>query len=344
MGTNNIPSAVDGTPIPETDHNAIQEALANDHVPRNTSGVPTDIQGGLGTSTFRWGISYIKKIFLGAVSSNLTMEEDAGDIIFRVAGIVILRIASGGITTTFTNGILPNLKSQIFTSGGTFTTSANVSRLFVVGAGGGGGGGGGAGGTSQTGGGGGAGGQPQTFAIDAAPSTNYTVTLGAGGASGSGGGSGASGVAGGNGVASTFGSIISFKGGEGGQGGINSGAGGVGGNVIFEPATMPAPGGAGNVDQNIGLAGKDTIYGIGGIGGGSGAGRGGGGGGGGAGWLNGGAGGGGGTGGVGAAGGGGGLSAGGGGGGGADVGGGGLLGGAGGAGGGGKIVVYWIEI
>lgn len=52
MGTNNIPSATDGNPIPASDHNSIQEALANDIVPRNTSGAPTANQGDLGSSTY----------------------------------------------------------------------------------------------------------------------------------------------------------------------------------------------------------------------------------------------------------------------------------------------------
>lgn len=52
MGTNTIPTAADGTAIPASDHNSVQEAMANDIVPRNTSGVPTANQGDLGTSTY----------------------------------------------------------------------------------------------------------------------------------------------------------------------------------------------------------------------------------------------------------------------------------------------------
>jgi len=51
MGTNTIPTAVTGTAIPASDHNSLKEAMGNDLVPRNTSGVATADQGDLGSSS-----------------------------------------------------------------------------------------------------------------------------------------------------------------------------------------------------------------------------------------------------------------------------------------------------
>ena len=45
MGTGLLPSAVDGTVIPSTDHNSIKDVLTEDLVPRNISGVATAVAG-----------------------------------------------------------------------------------------------------------------------------------------------------------------------------------------------------------------------------------------------------------------------------------------------------------
>lgn len=62
MGTNNIPSANPLTVIPSSHHNSLKEALGNDLVPRNTSGVPTNEAGDLGTSTYRFKDLKIRNI------------------------------------------------------------------------------------------------------------------------------------------------------------------------------------------------------------------------------------------------------------------------------------------
>ncbi|MCB0421149.1 MAG: hypothetical protein KDD61_09135 [Bdellovibrionales bacterium] len=92
MGTNTIPSASDGTPIPASDHNSIKEALGNDLVPRNTSGVATAVQGNLGTTTYPWLAFYF-----GLVASGLSIRENSGKIAFYVGGANVFEFDSGGL-------------------------------------------------------------------------------------------------------------------------------------------------------------------------------------------------------------------------------------------------------
>jgi len=64
MGTNTLGSAVDGTPIPDTDHNALKEAFGVDIMPRTSSGVPTDVAGSLGTSLLTISRRYSERHFV----------------------------------------------------------------------------------------------------------------------------------------------------------------------------------------------------------------------------------------------------------------------------------------
>jgi hypothetical protein len=54
VGTGALNTAVDGTPIPAADNNAIVAALKQDFVPRNSSAVATANGGRLGTATYPW--------------------------------------------------------------------------------------------------------------------------------------------------------------------------------------------------------------------------------------------------------------------------------------------------
>lgn len=92
MGTSNIPSAVSNTVIPASNHNAIRSALIADHVPRNASANAEDAVGSLGTSAFRWLQGFIKKVLIGEVADNISIEAESSDCIIKVGGVERFRI------------------------------------------------------------------------------------------------------------------------------------------------------------------------------------------------------------------------------------------------------------
>ena len=126
---------------------------------------------------------------------------------------------------------------QLFTSSGTFTVPAGVTRLNVRAIGGGGGGGGGgttsASTTTQYGGGGGGPGGVTEAAIPVTAGEALTVTIGAGGAGGAGGAAGGNAGSSGNngGVSSLTGGSVGVYGpfGNGAQGSGANGGGAWGG-------------------------------------------------------------------------------------------------------------------
>jgi hypothetical protein len=174
-----------------------------------------------------------------------------------------LKTQYGGTGQTSFNS-LPNL--SVFTSNGTFTVPAGVTKLYVqvYGAGGGGGGGGGgsqpgdsgSGATAQHGGNGGYG----AAVLDVVPGTAKAITVGAGGANGSGGGGNATGSAGNSGGTSSFGTLISATGGAGG--GAGSGA---------SALTTAMAGAHGTSAATINITGGGAPGGAGGTGGGGGS-------------------------------------------------------------------------
>lgn len=169
------------------------------------------------------------------------------------------------------------LKVDLFTSNGTWTSGPTDVLALVCGLGGGGGGGGAGGSTlsgpsvSYLGGAGGGGGLAPfgMFPVVVTPSTNYSITIGAGGAAGgpgastlSGGGAGGNGGTGGD---SIFGaSLAVFKGAYGGRPGLGSTAlvdglpgDGIGGGLPGSTTVAGGLGGPGLLD----------LYGKGGTGG-----------------------------------------------------------------------------
>ena len=121
-----------------------------------------------------------------------------------------LSIATGAILT---------IKSQVFTSSGTYTPSTGMLFCIAEVQGGGGGGGGAAGTASQSasGGGGGGGGYARKVLSAATVGSSQTVTIGAaanGGTAGANNGT--------NGNATSLGSLVSGAGGSGGSGGTSS--------------------------------------------------------------------------------------------------------------------------
>lgn len=138
--------------------------------------------------------------------------------------------------------------STTFTSNGTFTVPAGVTRIFLTGCGGGGGGGSGNVGSSSTtqiygSGGGGAGAQLYSIWVDVTPGTAYTVTIGGGGAGGSTSSSPGNGITGNDGSSTTFDSLATFIGGMGGQGDVDG--------VNTAPGRLYVPGGMGVANSHF---------------------------------------------------------------------------------------------
>ncbi|MCD4483061.1 hypothetical protein LQR31_01035 [Chromobacterium vaccinii] len=164
---------------------------------------------------------------------------------------------------------------KLFTTDGTFTVPADVTTIYVSGTGGGGGGSGKATSSDPYGGAGG-GGAEAVLAKEIAvkPGTSLTITIGKGGSGG------AAGLAGVSGGATSFGDLLTLKGGGGAtaagntpnsQGGI---AGGNGGNAGGDYASSSVPGsGGGTIFGAGGSCGangvKGGLYGGGGSGGGN---------------------------------------------------------------------------
>jgi hypothetical protein len=85
MGTETIPERNSGQTIVKSFFNNLRSVLSGNHVPRNLSGVPSDQAGDLGESTFRWGDSYLKSIFLGIIASGLKISESGAAMRFDAA-------------------------------------------------------------------------------------------------------------------------------------------------------------------------------------------------------------------------------------------------------------------
>lgn len=141
--------------------------------------------------------------------------------------------------------------AQAFTSSGTFTVPAGVTKLRVR-VWGGGGGGGGALNTSCAATGGSAGGYAEVFGLTVTPGATYAVTVGAAGTAGL-----AAGGNGGAGGSSSFGAVCSATGGGGGSGAssgiqVSTAAPGAG-----TGGTLNLTGGAGGVGF---ITGNTSLY------------------------------------------------------------------------------------
>jgi len=204
--------------------------------------------------------------------TRVTLFPDGGGSYTQYSSATLYGVTSAGYGAKATGGIITsdaNYYYHTFLASGTFTPTANITADYLVVAGGGGGGGG----QNQYayGGGGGAGGLRCTVtatggggslesALSLTASTNYTVTVGAGGAADT------------NGSNSVFSSITSTGGGRGGNKtltatGATGGSGGGGAGASGETNT----GGAGTTNQ--GYAGGSSISGTPFTGGGGGAGE-----------------------------------------------------------------------
>ena len=192
-----------------------------------TGATLTIIRGQEGTTPLAWAtLDYVySSVTAGQMASFANLNGSPAQI-FNVAPAVA---ANQAVQLGQVGG--PNRTAE-FTSNGTFTVPAGVTKVLISGCAGGGGGGGSNSGNTP-GGGGGGGGVALKTSVTVTPSAPYTVTIGAAGAGGT---SSTAGIAGG---ASSFGSLVTLTG--GGGGGFNGGAssGGTAGNSLAQPG---APG------------------------------------------------------------------------------------------------------
>jgi len=139
------------------------------------------------------------------------------------------------------------VKTQVFTSTGTYTPSAGMLSAIIECMGGGGAGGGSTGSVSflTSGGGGGAGSYARKYVSAADVTPSQSVTMGAGGA-------GAANAIGGNGGDTSVGALCIGKGGSGGALGTSSvfGLGGAGGVAGTGDVTLPGAAGGDGAYQN----------------------------------------------------------------------------------------------
>jgi hypothetical protein len=140
MGTDTIPARSSGQTIVASFFNLLRDVLNGNHVPRNSSGVATDVAGDLGTSTLRWNDAYINEIFLGLTADSISFADDSTDLIIRRAGVEVQRLDADGWTretikpraagTAFSNVSISSTDSGSFTTTSTSfvdVTNANAT-------------------------------------------------------------------------------------------------------------------------------------------------------------------------------------------------------------------------
>ncbi len=261
MGTNNFETKNPGDVISASDPNQYKTGLSGTEVvPRNSSGVPTDVAGGLGTTLYRWATSYINKIFFGTAAQECSIENDGTNLKFKIATIVKSLITADGYDGDYVKiGTGRRWQLKVVTSSQNITLPNDTDSPFVMGCGGGGGGGTGQTGndgtdTSGTGGGGGLGaGLEGPVLVKCAASDVWTVAIGAGGAAAT------------NGDPTTVSAMLGstaalyFPGGVKGANGSAGGAGGSTHAVTAMGASLLFPGGAGGIKGVNGSDGTTVL-------------------------------------------------------------------------------------
>src|SRR3990167_7541985 len=87
MGTNTPTTRANSTKITDSWFDDYLTALSADIVPRNSSCVPTDIGADIGSTILRWSDAYLRKLFIGAIASGLSIEEEGSSVIAKVNSV-----------------------------------------------------------------------------------------------------------------------------------------------------------------------------------------------------------------------------------------------------------------
>lgn len=98
MGDNTLVSKNDGDIIPSSVVNQYRTALNGDLVPRNTSGVATDLAGDIGTSSIGWANVYADTYNIGTPASGLKIVENGSNqISIQSSGVERVIIDDDGL-------------------------------------------------------------------------------------------------------------------------------------------------------------------------------------------------------------------------------------------------------
>jgi len=204
-----------------------------------------DGEGGLGREGKKWGKIYANEInspTIDAINGEISV---LNNVVTTLSDNILEKVkavdgAGSGLDADLIDGLHASEigGGKIFTSSGTFTVPAGVTKVYVSMCGGGGGGGGG--GSNRKGGPGGGAGAYFKKPVTVTPGATYTITVGAGGAGGAGSTTvnGQPGQAGGT---SSFGSLLSATGGGGGGGATHS-SDGTNGTPGTAPGGLPGRG------------------------------------------------------------------------------------------------------
>ena len=132
MGSNTLTTYNPNDVISEDTVNQYKTALNENVVPRNSSGVATDVRGGLGTSVYRWATSYFQKLFIGTASNNNTIEESGTNIVVSSGTGVDIKINSTTKCSINSNGIDRQYLSEHEISTGSMPSSFAITGITYV--------------------------------------------------------------------------------------------------------------------------------------------------------------------------------------------------------------------
>lgn len=189
MGDQTIATAASGQKIPPSHHNSIKNALSEDFLPRNSSGIVTSVAGAIGSLLYRWANVFTDKLTVGDTANQPLVLDQSGDVIRILRNSVVI----GQIPKSAASIMAKRQVRQFLDVSSGWVPPPDVKRLKWIMCGGGGGGGGGSSGTGL-GGQGGDGSMEKIYEVDisdyAHGSIKFAFEVGIGGGGGNVGNSG----------------------------------------------------------------------------------------------------------------------------------------------------------
>lgn len=133
MGLDTIPARSDNTTIYAEHVNVFRRVLAEDLVPRNTSGVITDEGGSLGTSTYRWLNGYIRNLYIGTAATPHSLIENGATLEMNINGTLAATLSANGFNTASfeDDSVTADKLAHTAVTPGTYGASSSVSTFTV---------------------------------------------------------------------------------------------------------------------------------------------------------------------------------------------------------------------